>query len=338
MAARQPGQPAGAEAVAEKSAWDVHIYRRAEGPAAQVQCPVVQRSPARAASAQESWHVGTAGPACQSRPRYCPGVRGLFGVLVTLQLLYGIVLAFAVMSYKRALYPVRPEVAFVVPEGAALVSRMTPRSIPFHGVYFAAREGRPTVVVFHGNGETMASSFPRARYMAARGFGVLLAEYRGYGRSAESGTPSEEGLYDDGAAALAFLHEAGVAPARIVLWGTSLGTGVASELAASGQGSRLILCTPYTSIRDLAARVAWFLPTSLVVKERFDTLAKAPRIQVPTLVVHGDQDEVVPFAMGEAVARAIKGATFFRVPGGHHNDLYAVDPALLDRILVFAGD
>ena len=263
-------------------------------------------------------------------------MRGVLAVLGTLLLLYGIVVAVAAMSYKRVLYPVPAEAPFVVPANAVLVTRPTPLGVPFHGVYFAASGERPTLVLFHGNGETMATSIPRAGGIAGRGFGVLLAEYRGYGRSGASGTPSEEGLYDDGAAALAFLHDAGVPAARIVLWGTSLGTGVASELAANGNGARLVLCTPYTSIRDLAARVAWFLPWRLVVQERFDTLAKAPRIRVPTLVVHGDQDEVVPFDMGEAVAHAIDGATFFRVPGGHHNDLYALDPTLLDRILAFA--
>jgi pimeloyl-ACP methyl ester carboxylesterase len=263
-------------------------------------------------------------------------VRVVVAVLGTLLLLYGILVVIAAMSYKRVLYPAPAEAPFVVPANAALVSRSTPLGVPFHGLYFAARGERLTLVLFHGNGETMATSIPRAVDIAASGFGVLLAEYRGYGRSAGSGTPSEEGLYDDGAAALAFLHDAGVPAARVVVWGTSLGTGVASELAANGRAARLVLCTPYTSMRDLAARVSWFVPWRLVMEERFDTLAKAPRIHVPTLVVHGDADEVVPFDMGEAVAHAIEGATFLRVPGGHHNDLYVRDPTLLHRILAFA--
>jgi pimeloyl-ACP methyl ester carboxylesterase len=208
--------------------------------------------------------------------------------------------------------------------------------VPFHGIYFAARGAAPTLVLFHGNGETVAWTLPLANDLAATGLGVLLAEYRGYGMSALSGVPSEEGLYDDGAAALAFLHDAGVPKERIVLWGTSLGTGVASELAASGQAARLILCSPYTSIRDMAARFGWFLPTRWILREQFDTLAKASRIHVPTLVIHGDHDEIVPFAMGRIVASAIEGATLIRVPGGHHNDLYARDPTLLEQIVAFA--
>jgi fermentation-respiration switch protein FrsA (DUF1100 family) len=262
-------------------------------------------------------------------------VRGVLTVLGSLVLLYGLLVAFATVNYKKLLYPAPSEASLDIPARALLVSRPTPKGTAFHGIYFAARGSLPTLVLFHGNGETMASSLPRANDLAARGFGVLIAEYRGYGLSVESGTPSEEGLYDDGAAALAFLKEHGVQRDRIVLWGTSLGTGVASELAAAGLVGRLILATPYTSMREVAAFHVWFLPTSWIVREQFDTLSKAPRIQVPTLVIHGDQDEVVPFSMGQDVAHAIPHATLVRVPGGHHNDLFATDPTLFDRIVAF---
>jgi uncharacterized protein len=263
-------------------------------------------------------------------------VRSVLSVCGALALLYGLLVAFAALSYKRILYPAPPEAPFVLPVAAAVVSRATPGGAPFHAIYFAARGTAPTLVLFHGNGETIAWSLPRASDLAATGLGVLLVEYRGYGQSVASGTPTEEGLYDDGAAALAFLAESGVPKERIVLWGTSLGTGVASQLAASGRGARLILCTPYTSIRELVAHFAWFLPTRLIVSEQFDTLSRASRIHIPTLVVHGTDDEVVPFAMGQAVADAIDGAAFVRIPGGHHNDLYARAPTLLDQIVAFA--
>ena len=264
-------------------------------------------------------------------------MRASLNVLAALALLYGLLVAVAKHEYKRILYPAPPEPPFVLPPSASVITRATPLGVPFHAVYFPAQGTYPTLVLFHGNGETAASSVPRATDLAARGFGVLVVEYRGYGLSTASGTPSEEGLYDDGAAAMALLRELGIWPARIVLWGTSLGTGVASELAARGLAGRLVLTTPYTSIRALAARVAWFLPTGFIVDERLDTLAKAPRIHVPTLVVQGDRDEVVPFEMGAEVADAIKGAVFVRVPGGHHNDLYTRDPTLLDRIAAFAA-
>src|SRR5262249_25018108 len=84
----------------------------------------------------------------------------------------------------------------------------------------------------------------------------------------------------------------------------------------------LILVSPYTSITAMAAGVAPFLPARWLCPDRFDTLSKAPRIHLPTLVIHGDSDEVVPFAMGQQVAASIAGATLRVVPGGHHNDLF----------------
>jgi fermentation-respiration switch protein FrsA (DUF1100 family) len=157
---------------------------------------------------------------------------------------------------------------------------------------------------------------------------VVLVEYRGYGAS-RGRQPSEEGLYLDAEAVFTMLASRGVGPQRIVLSGTSLGTGVAAEMARRGRGSRLVLVTPYTSIPDMVAdRVPGF-PAELLLTDRFATLEKTPDIHVPALVIHGDADEIVPFAMGLKVAGAIAGARFIRVPGGHHGDLFAREGARL---------
>ena len=95
----------------------------------------------------------------------------------------------------------------------------------------------------------------------------------------------------------------------------------------------MILVSPYTSISAMAAGVIPFLPTGLLCPDQFDTLSKALRIRVPTLVIHGDADEVVPFAMGQQVATSIPGAALRVVGGGHHNDLFANHRAeLVDAI------
>jgi fermentation-respiration switch protein FrsA (DUF1100 family) len=123
-----------------------------------------------------------------------------------------------------------------------------------------------------------------------------------------------------------------------VLWGTSLGTGVAAEMARRGRGARLVLEAPYTSIPGLVADVAPFVPADLLVLDRFDTLSKSSEIRIPTLVLHGDADEVVPFWMGRRLADAIPGARLVRVPGAHHGDLFARDGArLLEDIVALAS-
>jgi pimeloyl-ACP methyl ester carboxylesterase len=176
-------------------------------------------------------------------------------------------------------------------------------------------------VHFHGNAETVEQSAFLGRELKKRGMSVVLVEFRGYGRSRGS-SPTEEGLYLDAAAILDLLATRGVGPDRVVLWGQSLGSGVAAEMAKRARGSRLALVAPYTSTVALAARVVPFLPLSLVMVDRFDTLSKAPSITVPTLVVHGDIDDVIPCEEGEKVSKALPHATFLKVPEGRHDNLY----------------
>lgn len=191
-----------------------------------------------------------------------------------------------------------------------------------HALELGVEDGGRTVVYFHNNRETVEARLDFATALNHRGFGVLLVEYRGYGSSHES-TPSEEGLYEDAEAALDLLASRGVTSDRIVLWGTSLGTGIAAEMARRGRGSRLVLITPYTSIPDLVSDRVPILPSRFLIADQFDTLAKSSEIAVPTTVVHGDADEIVPFWMGERIAHAVRGAHLVRVRGGHHGDLFA---------------
>ena len=179
----------------------------------------------------------------------------------------------------------------------------------------------PVVVVFHGNGETMENRAGLATDLRGRGYGVALVEYRGYGLSSGGPPPDERGLYRDAAAVLEALAVRGYRSRRVVLMGISLGTAVAAQLATCGAGRALVLVSPFTSLLDEAHEIVPWLPASWFLKDRFDTLGKAPRIAMPTLVVHGTEDEIVPFAMGQRVAAAIPGARFFAVEGGHHNDV-----------------
>ena len=118
------------------------------------------------------------------------------------------------------------------------------------------------------------------------------------------------------------LARRGFGPSAITVWGTSIGTGVAAEMAYRGRASAMVLACPFTSLVAMGKRLAPFLPVGLLLRDRFETLVKAPSITIPSLVVHGSADELIPVAMGEAVAGALPNARFVRVEGGHHNDLY----------------
>lgn len=199
-------------------------------------------------------------------------------------------------------------------------------------IYFPAAKDARTVVVFHGNGETMFDGLTLAEVLMSRGLGVMLVEYRGYGIT-YGDPPSEASLYADGEAAMKHLAKAGVPNERIAALGFSLGTSVASEMASRGHGARLALVAPFTSIVDMGHRVAPFLPASLILAHRLDTYGRAKDIAQPTLVVHGDADEVVPFAMGERIAKTLPHGEFIRVPGAHHTDV--LTPDVLDRITAY---
>ena len=153
--------------------------------------------------------------------------------------------------------------------------------------------------------------------LRARGLGVFLAEYRGYGGLA--GSPSEKGLYADGEAALAELGRLGVPPARVVLVGRSLGSGVAVELATRHRVAAVVLVSAYTSIVDMGRTVAGPL-APLVVRDRFDSLSKIARVASPVVLLHGTRDDVVPVEMGRRLAAARPGARWVEVPEATHND------------------
>ncbi len=254
-------------------------------------------------------------------------------LLAGLALLYAGVCVLGAASYRRLLYPAPVEADRPIPSDATRIDATAKDGTPVFAMRFAARGGgatATTVVHFHGNGETVFDDVEIARELALRGVNVVLAEYRGYGLSRDAGSPTEQGLYAD---AQALLDALAIPRDRLVLWGTSLGTGVAAEMALRGFGRELVLMAPYTSIPDVGAKVAPFLPVHWLVGDRFDTRSKAPRIRLPVLIIQGTQDEVVPFAMGQALSKTFPRAELITIQGGHHTDLFALDgPALLDAI------
>ena len=227
------------------------------------------------------------------------------------------------LGYRTFLYPAPSDASFTSPPGARVLTlRAADGALTMAAQLPPPAPEARTIVVFHGNGETIENRVPLAEALHARGFGVVLAEYRGYGLARDSGRPDEAGIYRDAAAVLDELARQGIGHEKVVLLGISLGTGVAVEMAVRDRAAALVLVSPYTSITALAARMLPLLPTRWLCPDKYDTLSKAPRVAVPTLVIHGDQDEVVPFAMGQQVAAAIRGARMKVIPGGHHNDLF----------------
>jgi hypothetical protein len=183
------------------------------------------------------------------------------------------------------------------------------------------RGAQPVVLYFHGNGGALRYRVERFRALTADGSGLVALSYRGYGGS--SGSPTEPGLLADAAAAYAFAV-ARYRSERIVLWGESLGAGVAIALAATHKVARLVLEAPFSSAVDLGAAAYWFMPVRLLMKDQFRSDQRIGQVRAPVLILHGSDDRVVPLAFGERLfALANEPKRLVRIPGGGHNDLDA---------------
>ncbi len=194
------------------------------------------------------------------------------------------------------------------------------------------REGAPSLIYFHGNAGHIGHRGHKVRPYLDAGYGVLLVSWRGYGGN--PGSPTEDGFYNDARAALDFLAGQGVAAERMVLYGESIGSGPAVQLATESDIGALVLEAPFTSAADLAQHLYWYLPARYMVLDRFDSISKITAIDAPLFIVHGERDRIVPADMGRsllAAAKEPKDARFFA--GAGHNDLY--DYGAADAVIDF---
>lgn len=251
---------------------------------------------------------------------------------VSLALGYLVLAAFFFAMQRKLLFQPQPPQRVVLP-GAQLLAFPTDGGTA-HALWLPGPDGAPVVVHFHGNAEQLADLDGLAARWHRAGLGFFAVELPGYGASSDR-SPSESACYADARAAIRELREQLHIPReQTVLEGRSLGTGIATELASQHEGARLILVSPYTSIADVAAQVLPFLPARWMARDRFDSLAKAPQIEVPVLVLHGRDDGVIPFVLGERLARAFPHARFVPLEGGHDDALS--QPAAWGALVPFA--
>lgn len=194
------------------------------------------------------------------------------------------------------------------------------------------RSAKRAILYFHGNAGVLDSWQMTYDNFITTGHGLLIIDYRGYGKS--SGSPSEKGLYADAEAAYDYLLKQGFDKDSITIYGRSLGSGVACHLMAIHNKGRLILETPYTSIMDIAKKnYPYFIP-QLTLRNRFSCIRHIKHIQVPLLLIHGTNDEVIPYHHATTLSQHFQGRkTFVTIDNGAHNNLReydAYDHALME--------
>jgi len=209
-----------------------------------------------------------------------------------------------------------------------VVSLSTNDGLTLLSWYKEAAPGQPTLVYYCGNAGHIGHRGAKARNYLDAGLGVLLVGYRGYGSN--QGSPTEDGFYADGRAALEFLAADGVLPAQTVLYGESIGTGVAVHLAAERSAmaplGAVVLEAPYASIAAVAAKQYPLLPVRWLIKDRFNSEHKITRVQAPVFIFHGEKDGVIPIRTGRALfAAAAEPKESLWIAEAYHNDLYNYD-------------
>jgi fermentation-respiration switch protein FrsA (DUF1100 family) len=181
------------------------------------------------------------------------------------------------------------------------------------------KPGKPVLVYFHGNGGALQHRVPRFLPLIADGTGLVALSYRGYGGS--KGSPSETGLIEDGQAAFDFARRQ-YPDSKLVLWGESLGTGVATAIASHNDVAAVVLEAPYTSTADIAFAAYPFIPVGLLMKDQFRSDERIGKVRAPLLILHGAKDRVIPIAFGERLfALANEPKHFVRFARGEHENL-----------------
>jgi uncharacterized protein len=199
--------------------------------------------------------------------------------------------------------------------------------------YSPPAPGAAVVVKFHGNASSIVHSAARLLPLLKDGQGALLAEYRGYGGN--PGRPGEPELVADGRGVLRWLNAQGVKPEQIVLYGQSLGSGIAVRLAAETDAAGLVLESPFSSVADVAEAHYGFLPVRWLIRDRWDSHAVIGRVRAPILILHGERDQIVPIRFGRKLfAAAREPKLFVSIPSAGHDDVLA-DPKAVAGVRAF---
>lgn len=272
----------------------------------------------------------------------------LLSLVFVLLVAYAVLLLLLRLSEPRLLY-------FPGPRGA-LLAPPAELALPIEPVTFTAEDGvrlsawvirgrsseAPWLLVCHGNGGNISDPGRPQHYAGLRavGLNLLAFDYRGYGLS--EGSPSERGLYRDVEAAYRYLRDSlGVPPERIILFGHSLGSAVAVELARRVPAAGLILDGALTSVTDRAQELYPVVPVRWLAASRYDSRAKIGELRLPKLFLHAERDEVIPIDHGRRLYAAAPEPKRFVALAGGHNDAFDADSAAyfgaIERFVVELG-
>ncbi len=267
--------------------------------------------------------------------------RMLFLVIVSLATGYLLLVSYAYVTQGGMLYFPSREIEATPCDIGLDFQELTLRTrdgVDISAWYIPAEDERGLVLFCHGNAGNISHRLDSIKIFHGLGLGVLIFDYRGYGKS--KGSPDEEGTYRDAEAAWDYLiNVLHVKPEKIVLFGRSLGSAVAAELALRKQAGALIMESAFTSVPDLGKKFFPYLPVRLISRYHYESISKVGRIKLPKLFIHSPGDEIVPYAQG---VRLFEGATdpkeFLRITGGHNEGFLLSGNVYIDGLDAFISE
>ena len=284
----------------------------------------------------------------QSLPRYRLGARRqikvamntLVSIILIFLGLYGALVLLAFTFQERLLYfPLRGISATPSDIGLTYqsVRLTTDDGVNLSGWFIPAEPERAVVLFFHGNAGNISHRLDSIATFHRLGLSTLIIDYRGYGQS--EGRPTEPGTYRDAEAAWHYLvQECQVPPNKLIIFGRSLGGGVASWLARQHPPAALILESTFTAATDVAAQVYPFLPVRQLSRIHYDTLSRLPEIHCPILIVHSPDDRVIPYSHGQRLFAAANEPKKFLEIRGDHNEGFIISARVYETSLnAFVG-
>jgi fermentation-respiration switch protein FrsA (DUF1100 family) len=268
-------------------------------------------------------------------------MRTVFNIVLWGAVIYGSLLTFVYFTQSRLVfYPnLMGRALAATPANIGLafeeVRATTADGIGLHGWFVPADGARNTVLFCHGNAGNISHRLDSIRVFHDLGLNVLIFDYRGYGLS--DGKPSEAGTYLDAEAMWSHLTgERGIPPDEVILFGRSLGGAVAAELAAKTTPAAVIIESAFTSAPDLASRHFWYLPVRWLSRIQYPAGDHLSQVQVPTLVIHSPDDEIIPFEHGRALYDRVAGPKeFLEIRGGHNDGFFVSGPTYADGLRRF---
>ncbi len=259
------------------------------------------------------------------------------GILVLLLLGYIAIVAYMSSQETSLLFPgaSRTNTASFLPATHAGFEWDSLRVTAADGVPVFLLESRlkaeaPWALFIHGNGGLVGDEIERYQLLKQAGFNVLAFEYRGYGISSDVGSPSEEGVYQDALAAWTYLTQTlNVRPQKIAVYGWSLGGGIATYLASKVTVGGLITEATFTSIPETAKIHFPWLPVEWIMRNEFDNMSRAGRLNIPWLIFHGTRDHLVPISHAQALDSVAPRSVYIELEGGH-------GPVAQNKVLVLS--